>query len=224
MNEFRKRFTSNEVKEVLTVLNEISSHFQNSSYEPVQKILEDDFLSKSRELKRLVKQGVTPRVLVLQTISNLVGYMVTSGEYDVYRSALTRDGEDLLKIFDYVTDKLVEEKVIKLVVGEEQKNEIRKNIKDSSSIASAWQIINDAQSDIKDIQSYAEAGEWNPDVHQEIRKKVSAIDRRLKDLKRASGVDAITGEQSATISGMLGGLHYIINHELPKPPSGRKHI
>jgi hypothetical protein len=76
----------------------------------------------------LVKQGVSPRVQVYNAMSNLVGDMVESGHYHVYRGMLDSDGENLLRLFDFAMDSLVATGSIDSTYANKQKAALRKSI------------------------------------------------------------------------------------------------
>ena len=129
MKAFRRRFTSNEVRDALEVLNEIGNQFDCEAFQIVRAKLEDDFLADNKEVVALVKQGVSPRVQVYNAITNLAGDMVESGHYHVYRGVLGPVGEDLLRLFDLATDRLVHIGTIDAKYAKKQKAKLRKNIK-----------------------------------------------------------------------------------------------
>jgi len=112
------------------VLTEIGSQFNCNIFETVKNILENDFLNDSKGVVDLVKQGVSPRVQIYNAMSNLVGDMVESGHYHVYRGVLNSDGENLLQLFDFATDSLVATGSIDSIYANKQKAELRKNIQD----------------------------------------------------------------------------------------------
>jgi len=128
----KRRIASHEVQDALGVLAEIGSQFDCSSsiFETVKNMLENDFLNDSKEVVDLVKQGVSPRVQVYNAMANLVGDMVDSGHYHVYRGVLNIDGKNLLRLFDFAIDGLVATGSIDSVYANKQKAELRKNIQD----------------------------------------------------------------------------------------------
>jgi len=131
MKSVRRRLAPREVQDALAVLTEMGSQFDCSSiFETVKNILENDFLNDSKEVVDLVKQGVSPRVQVCNAIANLVGDMVESGHYHVYRGVLNTDGKNLLRLFDFAIDSLVATGSIDSVYASKQKAELRKNIQD----------------------------------------------------------------------------------------------
>jgi len=130
MKIIRRKLAPHEVQDTLGVLTEIGSQFNCSIFETVRNILENDFLNNSREVVDLAKQGVSPRVQVYNAMSNLVGDMVESGHYHVYRGVLNIDGQNLLRLFDFATDSLVTAGSIDSVFANKQKAELRKNIRD----------------------------------------------------------------------------------------------
>lgn len=129
MNIIRRRFTSNEVKDALEILDEIKTEFDCATYQIVRGKLEDDFLADNKEVVALVKQGVSPRVQVYNAITNLAGDLVESGHYHVYRGVLDTVGEELLRLFDLATDELVQLGTIDAKFAKKQKAELRKSIK-----------------------------------------------------------------------------------------------
>ena len=130
MKMVKKRIASHEVQDALGVLAEIGSqfNFNTNIFETVKSILENGFLNDSKEVIHLAKQGVSPRVQVYNAMSNLVGDMVESGEFHVYRGMLGLEGEDLLRLFDFATDSLAAAGSIDSVFADKQKSELRKNI------------------------------------------------------------------------------------------------
>lgn len=132
MKMVKRRIASHEVQDALGVLAEIGSQSDCSSciFETVKNMLENDFLNDSKEVVNLVKQGVSPRVQVYNAMANLVGDMVESGHYHVYRGVLNIDGENLLRLFDFAIDSLVAIDSIDSIHANEQKAALRKNIQD----------------------------------------------------------------------------------------------
>jgi hypothetical protein len=130
MKTIRRKLAPHEVQDALVVLTEIGSQFNCSIFETIKNIIENDFLNDSKGVVDLVKQGVSPRVQVYNAMSNLVGDMVESGHYHVYRGVLNSDGENLLQLFDFATDSLVAAGSIDSIYANKQKAELRKNIQD----------------------------------------------------------------------------------------------
>lgn len=119
-----------EIEAVLGVLDELVLEFKEYSiFEDVKKSAEKIIIQHNVEIKKVMaKNNISPRRTAYSWINNVSGDMLESGKYHIYRGVLNEltGGDDLLKIFDISTDKLVE-------VGDMDKDKAeqhKKNIRD----------------------------------------------------------------------------------------------
>lgn len=112
MTLFKKMFLEKEVKAVLGVLDELDFEFKEySSFENVKKIAEKIIINNKEKIRKIMaRDNISPRRTAYSWINNVSGDMLESGQYHIYRGTLNPmgPGNELLKIFDVSTDKLVE--------------------------------------------------------------------------------------------------------------------
>lgn len=127
----KKIFASKEVKAVIDVLNELALEFKEfTMFRDVRIQVEKIVLKNAKHItKVMIEQDIKPRRTAYSWINNVSGDMLESGQYHIYRATLSPMGQELLKIFDISTDKLVELGDMDKAKASEQKEAIRKNIK-----------------------------------------------------------------------------------------------
>jgi len=133
---FQKFSGSKEMKAIIEILDEAGQKFKNNTFEKILKPkIEKIILSNPKKLKQTIEKTMLPKEWVYGAIANISGDLLESGEYHIYRGVLASDfdgsgpGKDLLKIFDEATDELVKIGNIKKEWAEEQKKQLRENIK-----------------------------------------------------------------------------------------------
>lgn len=131
MGIFNNLFLDKEIKAVLQILHEIEHEFENNlSFGIVREQAERIILKNKDKIKQImVKENISPRRTAYSWINNVSGDMLESGQYHVYRGVLNIAGNELLKIFDISTDKLVEVGDMDKNHAEKQKTNIRSSIK-----------------------------------------------------------------------------------------------
>lgn len=129
--EISKSFSEKEVKEAIGILEEASKKNGSGGFELVKEQVEKSILSDPKQFIDVVRKGRSVRKYVYSMIANVSGDMVESGYYHIYRGVLNPmgPGEDLLRIFDSAMDELVELGDTDKGNAEEQKEAIRKNMK-----------------------------------------------------------------------------------------------
>jgi len=120
-----------ELKEATEVLDEAEKKF-GTGFDIVREYVEKGLDANKDQFLELVQKGGSVRNYIYTVIANISGDMVESGKYHIYRGVLNPmgPGEKLLKIFDSAMDELVKLGVIEVKKVKEEKEAIRKNIKE----------------------------------------------------------------------------------------------
>lgn len=110
MNIFNTLFLDKEIKAVLRVLRELDIEFDKYLFfENVRDQAERVIIKNKNYIKEIMlKDNISPKRTAYSWINNVSGDMLESGQYHIYRGVLNQTGNDLLRIFDISTDKLVE--------------------------------------------------------------------------------------------------------------------
>ncbi len=128
-----KIFGQNPAKKTfLDVLNEAESKFQNNHFHLVKIRVERKVKGfKNKEVEEYIESGQSVKSWIYSEICNVSGNLVESGDFHYYRGALSSvsGGVNLLKIFDLSTDELARLGFIDEQFAEQQKKNIRDNIK-----------------------------------------------------------------------------------------------
>lgn len=98
------------------------------SFENVRKTVEEIIMKNKEKIREIMtRDNISPRRTVYSWINNVSGDMLESGQYHIYRGVLNPmgQGNELLKIFDISTDKLVEVGDMSKDKAEQHKKNIR---------------------------------------------------------------------------------------------------
>lgn len=129
MNIFKKLFLSKELKATLGILEEIDYEFKHDIFPMVKKYAEDLILqNKEFIINKIQKEGRTPREAAYSFINNASGNLLETGRFHIYRGMLTREGYQLLHIFDKTVEKLFEMGAIEEEYLKSQKEGMRECI------------------------------------------------------------------------------------------------
>ncbi|HUS71420.1 MAG TPA: hypothetical protein VMY06_00025 [Sedimentisphaerales bacterium] len=131
--EIRKSFSKEEVKEARRILEEENNKWVLGGFELVKSNIEKSILSHTQQFIDVIRKGRPVREYIYAAIANISGDMVESGQYHIRRGVFNPmgPGEDLLKIFDSAIDELVILGDLDKEYAQEQKQEIRKSIRDA---------------------------------------------------------------------------------------------
>ncbi|NTU49838.1 MAG: hypothetical protein HGA87_02925 [Desulfobulbaceae bacterium] len=108
MSVLGRAFLDKEIKAVLAELDAMSKVFDtNLSFEDVRKKTENEIIAKRVHIRTvLLSENIHPKRAAYSWVNNVSGDMLETGQYHVYRGALTHVGSELLIIFDRTTDEL----------------------------------------------------------------------------------------------------------------------
>jgi hypothetical protein len=125
-------FAPQELKAALGALDEAEHRFQTEAFKMVRHVIEKSVVANPDALVRIIREsgGRGPREWVYSQIGNIVGDMLESGQYHIYRGVLNPmgPGKDLLKLFDAAYDELLQMKAVDADYANEQKAALRRNI------------------------------------------------------------------------------------------------
>lgn len=130
-NDPQKSEDNAEMNDAFKILEEESKNFGPGGFDLVKDHVKKSLRSDALQFLTTVRNGRSLRKYVYSMIVNISGDMAESGQYHLYRGVLNPHGpgEDLLKIFDAITDKLVELGDMEVEAAKKEKAAIRENIK-----------------------------------------------------------------------------------------------
>lgn len=120
-----------EIKAAIGVFDEVSYTWEGEASRLVKAIFEKIFKTEQDRVVDIIQGGVPPREWVYNTIANVAGDFVESGQYHIYRGVLNPmgPGGDLLKLYDSAVEELVKIGALDAEKAEKEKRAIRENIK-----------------------------------------------------------------------------------------------
>lgn len=126
-----KLFPSKSFKKLKIILDKLEKEFNNPSFKIVRERIEKSALKSSKGLDNVMNSDINLESWVAGHIANISGDLVESGQYHMYRGVLNPmgPGENLLRLFDQCTDFNLEQGIIKKEFAEEQKKQVRLNMR-----------------------------------------------------------------------------------------------
>lgn len=148
MKFLKKLFAPKEVKTAIGVIDEFEYSCNTSAFrfvvrlvpdlnrwvDPfslVREVVESTILEQSEKFISVIKeQGMTPRQKVYSMMEHVAGDYLESGSLDffVYRGVLNFCGEELLRIYDLIIDRMREIDCVSDEEAKKQKSDIRHSI------------------------------------------------------------------------------------------------
>ena len=135
MKFFKKLFAPREVKIALGVLDELDYEGNTHGYHLPSFVREPIELTilkyPEKFVSELKSQGRTPRQKVYSMIEHVAGDHLQCGSFNYCfcMGKLTPAGEQVLKIYDYIIDRVKEEGCVSEEEAQKQKSDIRNCIK-----------------------------------------------------------------------------------------------
>jgi hypothetical protein len=134
MSIFYRIFPPAEIKVCLRALDEIESLFSNSLYSDqvlarVRAILLDK-TNKPHLLKAIYEAKNSPRDVVLYAMVQQCKLLLSSGNYHIYRGALSGEGSGIRAVFGIALDELVKSGFADEEQAVEQRAELHELVKD----------------------------------------------------------------------------------------------
>ena len=134
---FKRLFKPKEVKAALLALGlEQQRIYSNDAFmlhpafDAIKGEVRDVLVKESEKtVASINKDGLSPRVLVLLIMTNVLDPKLSFGENHVYRGSLSMLGQGLLNLWSYATDQLLEEGFFDQHEAEDQKKYINDQIK-----------------------------------------------------------------------------------------------
>lgn len=133
MKFLRKIFASKEVKAALGVLDELAYECNSHAFSLVREQVELAILEHPEKFVSVLKsQGRTPREKMYSMIEHVTGDYLECGSSDfyIYRGLLNPTGEQLLKIYNHIIDRMKEDGCISEEEAQKQKSDIQDRIKE----------------------------------------------------------------------------------------------
>ena len=134
MKILKKLFASKEVKAALGVLDELEYTCDSYAFQLVRKQVESAILENPQKFIRAIeKQNRTTRQKVYSMLEHVAGDYLECGSHDfyVYRGLLNPAGEDLLRAYDVIIDRMKEIDYVSDERAAKQKSNIRERIKEA---------------------------------------------------------------------------------------------
>ena len=136
MKFLKKIFASKEVKAALGVLDELDYECNSHTFSLVREQVELAILEHPEKFVNVLKsQGRTPREKVYSMIESVAGDHLESGSYDFFiagaRGFLNPCGEELLKVYGHIIDRMEEDGCISKEEAQKQKSDIQDRIKEA---------------------------------------------------------------------------------------------
>ncbi len=134
MKFLKKIFASKEVKAALGVLDELDYECNSHTFSLVREQVELAILEHPEKFVNVLKsQGRTPREKVYSMIESVAGDYLECGsrDYYVYRGLLNPTGEQLLKVYGHIIDRMKEDGCISEEEAQKQKSDIQDRIKEA---------------------------------------------------------------------------------------------
>lgn len=132
MKFLKKLFAPKEIMAAIGVLDEFDYSCNSPAFRLVREVVESTILEQSEKFISVIKeQGITPRQKIYSIMERVAGDYLESGSIDffVYRGLLNPCGEELLRIYDLIIERMREIDCISDEEARKQKSEIRKCIK-----------------------------------------------------------------------------------------------
>lgn len=134
MKILKKLFASKEVKAALGVLDELDYECNSYAFRLVRKQVELAILEQPEKFVSTIKrQGRTPRQKVYSYLEKIAGDYLESGsrDYYVYRGLLNPNGEQLLRVYNHIIDRMKQIDFISEEEARKQKGDIQERIKEA---------------------------------------------------------------------------------------------
>jgi hypothetical protein len=128
----KKLFASKEVLAAIGVLDEFEYSCNSPAFQLIREEVESAILEQAERFISVIKeQDRTPRQKVYSMMEHVAGDYLESGSLDffVYRGLLNFCGEELLRIYDLIIDRMREINCISDEEARKQKSDIRDCIK-----------------------------------------------------------------------------------------------
>jgi len=129
MKFLKKIFASKEVQAALGVLDELNYECNSHAFPLVREQVELAILEQPEKFVSVLKsQGRTPREKVYSMIEHVTGDYLESGSYNFYRGALNPTGQQLLKVYNHIIDRMEKDGCISKEEAQKQKGDISDRI------------------------------------------------------------------------------------------------
>lgn len=128
MRLLRKVTASSTVKAAIGVLDEFEHSCSSPAFHLVRDPVESAILNdRDRFVSAIKEQGRTPREKVFSMMEHVAGDYLESGSLDffVYRGLLNPCGEEMLRIYDLIIDRMLEISCVTEEQAKKQKSDIR---------------------------------------------------------------------------------------------------
>ena len=128
MKFFKRLFAPKEVKAAIGVIDEFEYSCNSFAFRLVREVVESIILEQSEKFVSVIReQGITPRQKVYSMMEHVAGDYLESGSLDffVIRGLLNFCGEELLRIYDLIIDRMREINCISDEEARNQKSDIR---------------------------------------------------------------------------------------------------
>jgi len=136
MEFLKKIFASKEVKAAIGVLDELDYEYNSHVFRLVRKQVEGAILEEQKQFAEILKQqGRTPRQKIYSFLEKVAGDYLESGSYDFFiagtRGSLNPRGEELLKVYGHIIDRMKKDGYISEEEAQKQKSDIQDRIKEA---------------------------------------------------------------------------------------------
>jgi hypothetical protein len=130
MKIVKKKLAPKEVRVALNILDEIGLEFDCEGFRMTKVVVEEYLLRDCNAIVSSTKEGISPRRIVYAAIANVAGDYLESGEFHMYRGILNTlgPGPDLMRLFNFAVDKLVQNGDLPASEAELRKSELQERI------------------------------------------------------------------------------------------------
>lgn len=133
MKFLKKIFASKGVKAALGVLDELDYECKGYAFPLIREQVELAILEQPEKFVSVLKsQGRTPREKVYSMLESVAGDYLEGGssDYYVYRGVLNPTGQQLLKVYDHIIERMKKDGCISEEEAQKQKSDIQDRIKE----------------------------------------------------------------------------------------------